>query len=264
MLKEDEIAEVFRLERYLGHVDALFERVFGPAVNAADDACASIEALDRASWHPGRAPTWPRAPLSYLFARVLAQAGRAHRHDTRRPPGRAPSSGPLTYALFLVGRLRGRPPAAGAGALDPAAGRRALRGGRAARDAGRWRAPTASCSTGTRTESQARARRHAGRGVRAAVQQGRQALHRAGGGDHRAPALRRERGLAGGLAGRGLAGRRPGRPGHAGQHVRGLHPHAGPAVPGGRPHPAGHRRGRATWSPSACAPRASARPTRRS
>jgi adenylosuccinate lyase len=29
VLKEDEIAEVFRLERYLGHVDALFERVFG-------------------------------------------------------------------------------------------------------------------------------------------------------------------------------------------------------------------------------------------
>jgi adenylosuccinate lyase len=29
VLKEDEIAEVFRLERYLGHVDALFRRVFG-------------------------------------------------------------------------------------------------------------------------------------------------------------------------------------------------------------------------------------------
>jgi adenylosuccinate lyase len=29
VLKEDEIAEVFRLERYLAHVDALFERVFG-------------------------------------------------------------------------------------------------------------------------------------------------------------------------------------------------------------------------------------------
>jgi adenylosuccinate lyase len=30
VLKEGEIAEVFRLERYLAHVDALFERVFGP------------------------------------------------------------------------------------------------------------------------------------------------------------------------------------------------------------------------------------------
>jgi adenylosuccinate lyase len=29
VLNEDQIAEVFRLERYLGHVDALFERVFG-------------------------------------------------------------------------------------------------------------------------------------------------------------------------------------------------------------------------------------------
>ena len=29
ILKEDEIAEVFRLERYLGHVDAIFARVFG-------------------------------------------------------------------------------------------------------------------------------------------------------------------------------------------------------------------------------------------
>jgi adenylosuccinate lyase len=29
-LREEEIAEVFRLERYLGHVDAVFARVFGP------------------------------------------------------------------------------------------------------------------------------------------------------------------------------------------------------------------------------------------
>ena len=29
ILKEEEIAEVFRLERYLGHVDAIFSRVFG-------------------------------------------------------------------------------------------------------------------------------------------------------------------------------------------------------------------------------------------
>ncbi len=29
VLKDDEIAEVFRLERYLGHVDAIFRRVFG-------------------------------------------------------------------------------------------------------------------------------------------------------------------------------------------------------------------------------------------
>jgi adenylosuccinate lyase len=29
VLKEDEVAEVFRLERYLGHVDAIFRRVFG-------------------------------------------------------------------------------------------------------------------------------------------------------------------------------------------------------------------------------------------
>ena len=30
VLKEAELAEVFRLERYLGHVDAVFARVFGP------------------------------------------------------------------------------------------------------------------------------------------------------------------------------------------------------------------------------------------
>ena len=30
VLRDDEIAEVFRLERYLDHVDAIFERVFGP------------------------------------------------------------------------------------------------------------------------------------------------------------------------------------------------------------------------------------------
>jgi len=29
VLSEAEIAEVFRLERYLTHVDAVFERVFG-------------------------------------------------------------------------------------------------------------------------------------------------------------------------------------------------------------------------------------------
>jgi adenylosuccinate lyase len=29
VLKDAEIADVFRLERYLGHVDALFRRVFG-------------------------------------------------------------------------------------------------------------------------------------------------------------------------------------------------------------------------------------------
>jgi len=30
VLRDEEIAEVFRLERYLGHVDAIFKRVFGP------------------------------------------------------------------------------------------------------------------------------------------------------------------------------------------------------------------------------------------
>jgi adenylosuccinate lyase len=35
VLKDDEIAEVFRLERYLGHVDAIFARVFGPDAGAA-------------------------------------------------------------------------------------------------------------------------------------------------------------------------------------------------------------------------------------
>ena len=35
VLKDDEIAEVFRLERYLGHVDAIFARVFGPVAGAA-------------------------------------------------------------------------------------------------------------------------------------------------------------------------------------------------------------------------------------
>ena len=35
VLKDDEIAEVFRLERYLGHVDAIFARVFGPDAEAA-------------------------------------------------------------------------------------------------------------------------------------------------------------------------------------------------------------------------------------
>jgi adenylosuccinate lyase len=30
VLDEKEIDEVFRLERYLGHVDAIFTRVFGP------------------------------------------------------------------------------------------------------------------------------------------------------------------------------------------------------------------------------------------
>ena len=30
VLTEEEIDEVFRLERYLGHVDAIFARVFGP------------------------------------------------------------------------------------------------------------------------------------------------------------------------------------------------------------------------------------------
>jgi adenylosuccinate lyase len=30
VLGEEQIAEVFRLERYLGHVDAIFARVFGP------------------------------------------------------------------------------------------------------------------------------------------------------------------------------------------------------------------------------------------
>ena len=29
ILKDEEIADVFRLERYLTHVDAIFERVFG-------------------------------------------------------------------------------------------------------------------------------------------------------------------------------------------------------------------------------------------
>ncbi len=33
VLKEDEIAEVFRLERYLGHVDAIFRRVFGESAS---------------------------------------------------------------------------------------------------------------------------------------------------------------------------------------------------------------------------------------
>ena len=35
VLKDGEIAEVFRLERYLGHVDAIFARVFGPDAGAA-------------------------------------------------------------------------------------------------------------------------------------------------------------------------------------------------------------------------------------
>ncbi|HXY38736.1 MAG TPA: adenylosuccinate lyase, partial [Vicinamibacteria bacterium] len=34
VLGEKEIADVFRLERYLTHVDAIFERVFGPHVSA--------------------------------------------------------------------------------------------------------------------------------------------------------------------------------------------------------------------------------------
>ena len=34
MLSEAEIAEVFRLERYLTHVDAIFARVFGEAPGA--------------------------------------------------------------------------------------------------------------------------------------------------------------------------------------------------------------------------------------
>jgi adenylosuccinate lyase len=29
VLKDEEVADVFRLERYLGHVDAIFRRVFG-------------------------------------------------------------------------------------------------------------------------------------------------------------------------------------------------------------------------------------------
>jgi adenylosuccinate lyase len=29
LLKDEEIADVFRLERYLGHVDTIFARVFG-------------------------------------------------------------------------------------------------------------------------------------------------------------------------------------------------------------------------------------------
>jgi adenylosuccinate lyase len=35
VLKDGEIADVFRLERYLGHVDAIFARVFGPDAGAA-------------------------------------------------------------------------------------------------------------------------------------------------------------------------------------------------------------------------------------
>jgi adenylosuccinate lyase len=35
VLKDAEIAEVFRLERYLGHVDAIFARVFGPDAGVA-------------------------------------------------------------------------------------------------------------------------------------------------------------------------------------------------------------------------------------
>ena len=34
ILKDEEIAEVFRLERYLTHVDAIFVRVFGEKADA--------------------------------------------------------------------------------------------------------------------------------------------------------------------------------------------------------------------------------------
>jgi hypothetical protein len=35
VLSEKEIDEVFRLERYLVHVDAIFARVFGPGASAS-------------------------------------------------------------------------------------------------------------------------------------------------------------------------------------------------------------------------------------
>ena len=35
VLKDDQIAELFRLERYLTHVDAIFARVFGPDAEGA-------------------------------------------------------------------------------------------------------------------------------------------------------------------------------------------------------------------------------------
>ena len=184
---------------------------------------------ERASRRPAAGPVLESAPScsgSYLAARaglapgrraLLRRAARRHAAPRATTAWWRRCSGRSRYALFLAGRLGGRAP--------PAPARRA---GRRASTAcsSRWRVLLASagprcgpgaCSwAGTRRESRARRPPTAWpREFGPLFAQAGRDLHRGAGRDHPAPALRRERGLAGGVAGRGLAGHRPGRPGHA-------------------------------------------------
>ena len=107
VLKDDEIADVFRLERYLAHVDAIFARVFASVSVLAGPADPGAASSASASWRPRtsrRASSrscsgrfWPRRPAARrprLDDRLVAR-GEAARHlralPDRRLRGRSPA-----------------------------------------------------------------------------------------------------------------------------------------------------------------------------
>ena len=104
---------MFRLERYLGHVDAIFARVFGPprggggrgvSVLFGDPRLVQVlrEPGDPAGLLPGGAP----GRRSWL-ARAAAARGAPQRARTWTTAWWRRCRRPVTYALFLVGRLGG-------------------------------------------------------------------------------------------------------------------------------------------------------------
>ena len=127
VLKPAEMDEVFRLERYLAHVDAMFARVFGTAAAAAD-------VPRRRAGHPRPAAlaqprsSWPAPTLAARLVSVPARplvARRARPRPTCDARLVAALKRPVTYALFLVGRLGGGAPRCpcrrrGTGRLDSA------------------------------------------------------------------------------------------------------------------------------------------------
>ena len=250
VLGDAEIAEVFRLERYLA-----------PRGRASSPACSvtppprpdRVNPLgvhpvllpgSRERRDPRRVVRWRALDPPWVFGRDPRAALPAE----RRPPVDDQLVGcfeaPRDLGAVPGGRLRRRP-------SPPAPGRAGRPVWTACSSCSRrsscwpWasRGRTASSSTGTPASPALGVQTGSAARVRPALRQAGQGLHRGLSRSSSASSTSASTCLAGRVAGRGLAGHRPGRPGHPVQHVRGLHADAGPAVPRRRPHPAGHRRG---------------------
>ena len=157
----------------------VFARVFGR--REAWPLAASAAASRSSS-------AWPSWSARYLAARVLSfvlrahrrRASPAHRHHGSTTGWSPRCERPVDLRAVPGRRLGGRPPAADARSLD-AHGSTACcsSGGVLLLAVWRWRAPTASCSTGTRATRGSRTTAVWPREFGPLFSQARQALHRA-------------------------------------------------------------------------------------